>query len=331
MNRSISITRDEAIERMDRLGSEGRPFLFIVDFLQNKPVILALDEVDKQQIQFETPLLSNANGKVIEQSISLETYPVSRGDYESRFEKVVHEIKRGNSFVVNLTCQTPIKCNASTHQIFQASQAKYKMWYKDQFVCFSPETFVRIENGNIVTCPMKGTIDAALPGAAEKILTDDKEKAEHNCMVDLLRNDLSMVAERVEVTRYRYIDKVQTENGALLQVSSEIEGSLHDNYHSHLGDIIFSMLPAGSITGAPKKKTTEIILDVEQYDRGYYSGVFGVFDGQNLDSAVIIRFIEETKTGLVFKSGGGITAKSNLVDEYNEMKAKIYVPVTGEY
>jgi Anthranilate/para-aminobenzoate synthases component I len=91
------------------------------------------------------------------------------------------------------------------------------------------------------------------------------------------------------------------------------------------------MLPAGSITGAPKIKTTQIILDAENYDRGYYSGVFGVFDGCNLDSAVMIRFIEETERGLVFKSGGGITAKSNLDDEYNEMKAKVYVPATGKY
>ncbi|MDP4203354.1 MAG: aminodeoxychorismate synthase component I [Bacteroidota bacterium] len=313
---------------MNFWGLEGRPFLFVIDFLQNVPIVLALDEINEQQFLFKTPLLSNVNTSPSGHPIEIEAVPISKDEYASQFNKVITEIRRGNSFVVNLTCQTPIKCNTSTHHIFHASKSKYGLWYKDHFVCFSPETFVQIEDGCIKTFPMKGTIDASKPNAAENILNDEKEKAEHNCVVDLLRNDLSMIAENVEVTRYRYIDKVLTEKGALLQVSSEITGMLNADYKNHLGDIIFSMLPAGSITGAPKIKTTEIILDAENYDRGYYSGVFGVFDGRSLDSAVMIRFIEETEQGLVFKSGGGITAKSNLDNEYNEMNAKVYVSAT---
>lgn len=331
MNRTNTVTKEVAIHTMNSWGSEGRPFLFIIDFPQKTPIILALDEVNEQQILFKTPLRSNTIDNSSDHPIEIEVFPISKEEYASQFKKVIAEIHRGNSFVVNLTCQTPVKCNTSTHHIFHASKSKYRLWYKDHFVCFSPETFVQIEDGCIKTFPMKGTINANKPNAVEKILNDEKEKAEHNCVVDLLRNDLSMIAENVEVTRYRYIDKVLTEKGALLQVSSEITGVLNDNYKSHLGDLIFSMLPAGSITGAPKIKTTEIILDAENYDRGYYSGVFGVFDGRCLDSAVMIRFIEETEQGLVFKSGGGITAKSNLDDEYNEMKAKIYVPAIGKY
>ncbi|MTK54109.1 aminodeoxychorismate synthase component I [Paludibacter sp.] len=326
-----TVTKEAAIHKMNSWGSEGRPFLFIIDFLQKKPIILPLDEVNEQQLLFKTPLFSNAKNILSDRQIEMEAFPISKDEYAGQFEKVISEIRRGNSFVVNLTCQTPIKCNTSTNHIFHASKSKYGLWYKDHFVCFSPETFVQIENGCIKTFPMKGTINASLPNAVEEILNDEKEKAEHNCVVDLLRNDLSVIAENVEVTRYRYIDKVVTEEGALLQVSSEIAGVLHADYKEHLGDIIFSMLPAGSITGAPKIKTTEIILDTESYHRGYYSGVFGVFDGRSLDSAVMIRFIEETEQGLVFKSGGGITAKSNLDDEYNEMKAKVYVPATGKY
>ncbi|GAT63772.1 aminodeoxychorismate synthase component I [Paludibacter jiangxiensis] len=328
MNKTITVTKELAIRTMNFWGSEGRPFLFVIDFLQNEPIVLALDEINEQQFLFKTPLLSNVNPCSSGLPIEIEAFPMPKEEYEGQFKKVLAEIRRGNSFVVNLTCQTPIKCNTSTHHIFHASKSKYGLWYKDHFVCFSPETFVQIEDGCIKTFPMKGTIDANKPNAAEDILNDEKEKAEHNCVVDLLRNDLSMIAENVEVTRYRYIDKVLTEKGALLQVSSEITGILNADYKNHLGDIIFSMLPAGSITGAPKIKTTEIILDAENYDRGYYSGVFGVFDGHKLDSAVMIRFIEETAQGLVFKSGGGITAKSNLDNEYNEMNAKVYVSAT---
>ena len=113
---------------------------------------------------------------------------------------------------------------------------------------------MRIENGFIYSYPMKGTIDASLPDARERILADRKEEAEHATIVDLIRNDLSQVASEVTVSRYRYIDELQTNRGRLLQVSSEIRGKLPENWKASLGDILFRLLPAGSITGAPKKK-----------------------------------------------------------------------------
>jgi len=87
------------------------------------------------------------------------------------------------------------------------------------------------------------------------------------------------------------------------------------------------MLPAGSISGAPKKKTIEIIREVEGYERGFYTGIFGYFDGKNLDSAVAIRFIEKQGEKLIFKSGGGITYQSDWEKEYEEMQKKVYVPI----
>lgn len=101
---------------------------------------------------------------------------------------------------------------------------------------------------------MKGTIDASIPSAAQLLMNDPKEAAEHATIVDLIRNDLSMVANQVFVSRYRYIDTLQTNQGAILQTSSEIQGVLPENYPEHLGELIFRLLPAGSITGAPKKK-----------------------------------------------------------------------------
>ena len=207
------------------------------------------------------------------------------------------------------------------------SVSKYKLWVKDSFTVFSPETFVKIEEGEISTFPMKGTIDASVTNAEEMILNDLKEQAEHATIVDLLRNDLSRIAEKVEVKKYRYIDRVYTHRNELLQTSSEIIGQLPENFNSHLGDIIFSMLPAGSISGAPKRKTLEIIREVEEYERGFYTGIFGQFDGRNLDSAVMIRYMEQKGEHLIFKSGGGITSFSNCRKEYGEMLAKVYVPI----
>ena len=199
---------------------------------------------------------------------------------------------------------------------------------KDRFVVFSPEIFVKIRDGHIYSYPMKGTIDATLPDARRRILDDPKETAEHATIVDLIRNDLSMVATEVTVTRYRYIDELPTHTGALLQVSSEIRGRLAGNWQAEAGELLFRLLPAGSITGAPKKKTMEIIAEAETYERGFYTGVMGYFDGDSLNSAVMIRFLEQQADGsLVFKSGGGITSRSDLTSEYNEMKQKVYVPI----
>ena len=167
----------------------------------------------------------------------------------------------------------------------------------------------------------------SLPDAKEVLLRDEKEAAEHATITDLIRNDLSRVASEVTVTRYRYLDELHTHCGRLLQMSSEIRGRLPENYHEKLGSLFFELLPAGSITGAPKKKTVEIIREAETYDRGFYTGVMGYFDGKNLDSAVMIRFLEHTDGGFVYKSGGGITFRSTARSEYEEMIQKIYVPI----
>ena len=110
-------------------------------------------------------------------------------------------------------------------------------------------------------------------------------------------------------------------------MSSKISGELPENYNECIGDILIKLLPAGSISGAPKKKTLEIIDEAEQYKRGYYTGIVGIFDGQNLDSGVMIRYIEQTPEGMIYKSGGGITAQSNVDEEYQELIDKIYIPI----
>jgi len=108
---------------------------------------------------------------------------------------------------------------------------------------------------------MKGTIDAAVENAVSIIINDKKELAEHYTIVDLIRNDLNMVAKKVRVDRFRYIDEIKTIRKNLLQVSSQISGELTPDWHNRIGDILFTLLPAGSISGAPKKKTVEIIKD----------------------------------------------------------------------
>ncbi|WP_322971712.1 aminodeoxychorismate synthase component I [Faecalibacter sp. LW9] len=317
------LTTHSIFEQMNELGAEKVPFFFMIDFLKEKGEVIPLEDLSSDiqfsmhEDQLNTPLID----------FSFNKFPISAKEYQKQF-KIVHDhLLFGNSYLTNLTCITPINTNLSLQQIYTHTQAKYKLNYKNQFVCFSPEIFVQIKDGKIASYPMKGTIDAAIDDARSKILSDEKEAAEHATIVDLIRNDLSLVANEVTVTKYRYIDELITHEKRLLQVSSEIVGQLPTNYHEQLGTIFDQLLPAGSICGAPKKKTVEIILEAENYNRNFYTGVFGVFDGKNVDSAVMIRFIERENEQLIFKSGGGITAKSDCESEYNEMIQKVYVPI----
>ena len=316
------------IKILNLLGKERVPFIFIVDFDKKTPWICPLSEVDTKKVLFDVNGVTNAEKKVgVKKKLEFQLEPADKSRYQKAFRFVEEHIAHGNSFLLNLTLPSKIETNYTLKDIFYQSKAKYKLWFKDQFVVFSPETFIKIKGRKISAFPMKGTINASIPDAKNKLLTSKKELAEHYTIVDLIRNDLSMVAKKVIVERFQYIDHIKTHRNELYQMSSEISGELPKNYLDNLGDIIFKMLPAGSITGAPKSKTIEVIKEAEQYSRGFYTGVFGIFDGENIDSGVMIRFIEKTDEGLVYKSGGGITAKSNYDEEYQELIDKIYIPV----
>lgn len=318
----------EFTKEMNRLGQEKVPFLFMVDFEMEKPVILKLSDVDPAHILFDVNGFTNVEQKFkVLGSVAIKKLPESLEVYQEKFKKVVGHLEYGDSFLTNLTIKTEIKLDHPLTDIFFLTRAKYKLLFERQFLVFSPEIFVQIKDGKIFSYPMKGTIDASIPNAREKIRDDKKEVSEHVTIVDLIRNDLSQVASDVFVARFRYIDEIRTDSKTLLQVSSEIVGQLEDQYFQHLGDILVKLLPAGSVSGAPKPKTLEIIKNVEDEKRGYYTGVFGIFDGKNLDSGVMIRFIESQDEKYFYRSGGGITTQSSVASEYNEAIDKVYVPV----
>jgi para-aminobenzoate synthetase component 1 len=321
--------REEAIARMNRFGARGTAFFFLINFDETECLVSELKDISPDRLAFIFPEAANVlpTSAPKPEAMYWKSAPQAYEDYFRSFDIVHRNLHAGNSFLTNLTCATPVETSLSLRQVFEHATARYKLWYDDCFVVFSPETFVRIVDGYIYSYPMKGTIDASLPDARNLLLNDEKEAAEHATITDLIRNDLSQVATEVTVTRYRYLDELHTHSGRLLQMSSEIRGRLPENYREELGGMFFKLLPAGSITGAPKKKTVEIIREAETYERGFYTGVMGYFDGRNLDSAVMIRFLEQTDGGLVYKSGGGITFRSNARSEYEEMVKKIYVPI----
>ncbi|MCU7617395.1 aminodeoxychorismate synthase component I [Chryseobacterium sp. PBS4-4] len=313
---------------MDELSLQKVPFFFITDFLVDQIEIYTEEQLEKKGLLIDFQNFKNTKPtEELHKKTEWKSFPETIESFKKGFDKVQKNIRLGNSYLVNYTRKTKIETNLTLEEIFYHSRAKYKVLYKDFFVFFSPETFVKISDNKILTYPMKGTIDASLPNAEEILKNDKKEKAEHYTVVDLLRNDLSMVADDVKVDKFQHIDFLKTQQKDLFAMSSEISGNLKPEFQGKIGSIMRKLLPAGSILGAPKPKTLEITLEAEGFDRGFYTGVCGWFDGENLDSCVMIRFIEKENDTLYFKSGGGITHMSTLEDEYQEMKNKIYVPI----
>ncbi len=317
------LPKDKGFAKISSLARAKEPFLFIISYDKSQIFAQKLKSLDSS-IAYSFECGSSAD---LDKKSLLKKYPVSFETYKDSFNRVIEEIKRGNTYLLNLTFKSKIETNLTLDEIFVQAIAPYKLLIEDKFVCFSPECFVKISGNTISTYPMKGTIDASLPNAKEQILNNPKEMAEHTMIVDLMRNDLNIVGVKTSVPKFRYIDKIKAGDKELLQVSSKIEAILPNNWHNSLGEILDKLTPAGSISGTPKKKTLEIIDSVESSSRGLYTGVFGIFDGENLKSAVMIRAISKEKDGLYYHSGGGITLDSSLEAEYQELIDKIYLPL----
>lgn len=335
---SLLIPADCVRQAMNRHGKAGEPFLFGIDFemkqgffldhpLESKEVLFGIGEVSNAGK--DIALLSAPSTRLSgSDSPQLRVFPMPFEEYRSRFAIAHAGLLRGDSYLLNLTLRTPISTNLSLEQIFYRSKAAYRICLPGRFVCFSPESFVRIEGSSIRSFPMKGTIDASLPEAEKQLMENYKEQCEHYTIVDLIRNDLNRIAANVRVERFRYIEKVKSRQGEILQSSSEIRGTLPDNWRKIMGNLVFSLLPAGSVSGAPKSSTLRLIQKAEAMPRGFYTGVFGLFDGMSLDSAVMIRYIEQDgESQMYFRSGGGLTINSQAEDEYREVIQKIYLPI----
>ncbi|MDA3854267.1 MAG: aminodeoxychorismate synthase component I [Bacteroidales bacterium] len=318
------MTPEKFCHKIEYYIQKNIPFFFLIDFEKKTPLAVPISDCKKEGIHFQ---FNKHRELTSSDDILLNPSPIAFNVYKKSFDTVKKGIAHGNSFLVNLTFPTPLSCEADLKEIYSSSKALYKLLFKDQFVVFSPERFIQIRNNEISTFPMKGTILADLPNAEGTLFNNKKEAWEHNTIVDLMRNDLSMLADDVEVKRFRYISEIMTDKGKLLQTSSEISGKLRGDWQNNFGELLLKLLPAGSICGAPKDKTLSIINEAEIDSRGYYTGIFGTYDNGKVDSAIAIRYIEKTKEGkLHYRSGGGITFMSDAEEEYRELINKIYVP-----
>ncbi len=190
----------------------------------------------------------------------------------------------------------------------------------DEIMSTSPETLVRLQNGRLYTFPVAGSRPR---GRTEKedmeleqgLLKDEKELSEHNMLVDLGRNDLGRISRfgSVEVTKYKMIHRYSK----IMHICSQVEGNIRDDCDAF--DAVSSVLPAGTLSGAPKIRACEIIEELERCPRGIYGGALGYMDfSGNLDTCIAIRMAVKKNGRVYVQAGGGIVADSVPENEYEE-------------
>ncbi|WP_373489955.1 aminodeoxychorismate synthase component I [Parasphingorhabdus sp.] len=258
---------------------------------------------------------------------------ISRADYDRAFRQVQDYIVAGDIYQANLTFRAiagyaghPLALYAAIRDRAQAGYGGVIFDGSNCMLSFSPELFFAIKDGRITAKPMKGTAarlaDAEADAAVRaRLHGDPKQRAENLMIVDLLRNDLSRVAERgsVQVPDLFQIESYPT----IHQMTSTVTAQLQDGLDAV--DVIRQIFPCGSITGAPKIRAMEIIDQLEPDVRGIYCGSIGRIDA-NGDAAfnVAIRtfFLEQGKETLSIGLGSGIVADSDGEDEWRECLAK---------
>ena len=188
----------------------------------------------------------------------------------------------------------------------------------------SPETLVRLQDGRLITFPVAGSRPRGKDEAEDEVLIEDlmadaKELSEHNMLVDLGRNDLGRISDfgSVEVTKYQMIHKYSK----IMHICSQVEGNIRKDRDAL--DAIQSVLPAGTLSGAPKIRACEIIDELEPEPRGIYGGALGYIDfSGNLDTCIAIRMAVKKKNKVYVQAGGGIVADSKPDMEYEESANK---------
>lgn len=270
----------------------------------------------------------NINISFLESELDYQTY-------EMMFQQVIANLQQGNSYQINLTQRYSLDINnqdnfALYYKLSRTNPVRYAAYLaftNDIVISISPELFFHKYVNTIITKPMKGTMPRSInlehdQANREFLNTDKKNRAENLIIVDLLRNDLAKIAKTNSVT----VDKLFTieEYVTVFQMISQIRA--HVDEEISLATILNALFPCGSITGAPKKKTQELIQKIEQSPRGIYTGAIGyILPDNEMIFNVAIRTLHQNKHHkfAMIGIGGGITINSNAKSEWQEMNAKL--------
>jgi len=263
--------------------------------------------------------------------IKNESFP-NFSDYQSKFDKVQKHLERGDSYQVNLTMPftrhydflpDPLALASSLWTNGKVGAFAHLTNIPSLNLCFfsnTPECLFDLKQRRMRTMPIKGTIRSNGPEAWKKLERSKKDQAELYMITDLLRHDFNSIGENGQVRVLA--KKCPLEVSGLIHQYSLIEKTLDQNFS--LDYVLEQIFPGGSITGAPKLRTMEIILDIEDRERGLYTGSTIVFHQNLKGSSLNIRsaLINYSQKSVSYNAGGGITLLSNCKEEFDEMYAK---------
>ena len=288
----------------------------------------ALNEIEKiEKIIYEPIDLIEVQAKNKVQFSS----NISKEDYCQMVERTKEFIVRGDIYqaVISRCFTSPYQGSLiNAYRVLRTSNpSPYMVFLQNgeiEIMASSPETLVRIKDGKVVTFPIAGSRPRGKDTNEDllletQLMQDDKELAEHNMLVDLARNDIGRVAKlnTVKLTRYKEIQKFSK----IMHITSEVEGDLRedqDAFHA-----LKAILPAGTLSGAPKIRACEIIDELEHEARGIYGGAIGYIDFTgNMDTCIAIRMAVKKDDRVSVQVGAGIVADSIPEKEYEETQNK---------
>ena len=256
---------------------------------------------------------------------------VSEKEYCNIVEKTKEYIRDGDIFQAVISRKFTCKYDGSLINAYRVlrtiNPSPYMVYMNiddDEIISTSPETLVRLQNGRLYTFPVagsrpRGKTDEEDISLERSLLSDEKELSEHNMLVDLGRNDLGRISkyDSVEVTKYMVIHRYSK----IMHICSQVESNIRDDCDAM--DAIESVLPAGTLSGAPKIRACEIIEEQEALPRDIYGGALGYMDFTgNLDTCIAIRMAYKKGENVYVQAGGGIVADSVPKNEYEESTNK---------
>ena len=256
---------------------------------------------------------------------------VSKEEYCKTIERTKEYILDGDIFqaVISRRFESPYDGSLiNPYRVLRTTNPSPYMVYmnlgEEEIMSTSPETLVRLENGRLTTFPVagsrpRGATEEEDEALVKDLLADEKELSEHNMLVDLGRNDLGRISNfgSVEVTKYKMIHKYSK----IMHICSQVEGDIREDKDAL--DALSAVLPAGTLSGAPKIRACEIIDELEQNARGIYGGALGYIDfSGNMDTCIAIRMAVKRNGVVAVQAGGGIVADSIPEKEYEESANK---------
>lgn len=259
------------------------------------------------------------------------TCNVSKEDYCKMVERTKEYILEGDIFQAVISRRFTSVYEGSllnAYRVLRTTNPSPYMVYmnidQDEIISTSPETLVRLNNGRLTTFPVAGSRPRGATQEEDKrleleLMADEKELAEHNMLVDLGRNDIGRIARMgsVEVTEYQMVHKYSK----IMHICSQVEGEIGDGFDGC--SAVEALLPAGTLSGAPKIRACQIIEELEGTPRGVYGGALGYLDFTgNLDTCIAIRMAVKQNGRVTVQAGGGIVADSVPELEYEESANK---------